>query len=153
MIVINVQILTNHDEDDGDQNRDEDGRVVQLRGHGGHGLEVRVGLGLVCADDVLQRRDGLAEEVVSHAADVRPVLDSGAQSLLENHEVVEEVALAAPEVAGEAEAGQQGVGGQLPDGEGAQEVVIQPQDCQLHQAGECVGCDTWRQIDSLFTVQ
>ena len=96
---------------------------------------------MVGADDVVQRRDGLAEVVVRHAADLRLVLNLGADLLLEDEEVVEEVALAAPEVVGEAEAGQRGVGGQLPDREAAQQIVVQSEGCQLLQVGECLGRD------------
>ena len=56
-------------------------------------------------------------------------------------EAGEEVALAAPEVVGEEEGGESGVGGQLPDGEGVEEVAVQPEDGEGLEAGEGVGGD------------
>ena len=63
---------------------------------------------------------------------------------LELEEVGDELALAAPEVVGEGEVVDGGVGGELPDREGVQEVPVQSQHSQGLQTGECLLGNGWK---------
>ena len=66
--------------------------------------------------------------------------------LLIDEKVVEEVTLAAPEVVGEAETGEERVGDQLPDWKVGQEIVVESQQCELLEIGEGLGSDTCKVI-------
>ena len=139
------QKITNNDHDHSNEDRDEDGRVVEAGGHWTDGLVVRGQL-LVNTVHVVQGSDGLAQVVVSHAADGGLVGDLVPDLLLEHEEVVEEVALAAPEVIGETETGQDWVGGQLPDGKIAQKITIKLQQCQFFQVCKRFSGNAWKKI-------
>ena len=134
--------VAHDDHDDGQEDGDQDGGVVDGR-HLADCLVVRVG-GLVSADDVIQRSHGLAQVVVSHAPQLLPVHHLVQHGRLVLHEVGDEVALAAPEVVGEGQVVDGRVGGQLPDGEGVQQVPVQPQHRQRLQAGECLLGNGWK---------
>ena len=134
--------VAHDDHDDGQEDGDQDGGVVDGRDLA-DGLVVRVG-GLVSADDVVQRRDGLPQVVVRHAPQLLPVHHLVQHRRLELEELRDEVALAAPQVVGEAEVVDGGVDGELPHGEGVQEVPVQPQHGQRLQAGECLLGNGWK---------
>ena len=99
---------------------------------------------MVSADHVVQRSHGLPQVVIRHAPQLLPVHHLGQHRRLVLEELRDEVALAAPEVVGEAEVADGGVGGELPDWEGVQEVAVQPQHAQRLQAGECLLGNGWK---------
>ena len=82
--------------------------------------------------------------MVRHAPHLGPVQHGVAHLLLVEEQVGEEVALAAPEVVGEGEVVDGGVGGELPDREGVQEVPVQSQHSQGLQTGECLLGNGWK---------
>ena len=92
----------------------------------------------VSTDDIVQWGHSLAQIVVSHTAQVTTVTQLPANLLLIDQEVVEEVTLAAPQVVCQTEAGEEGVGGQLPDGKVCEKIVVQFEDGQLLEIVECV---------------
>ena len=134
--------VAHDDHDDGQEDGDQDGGVVDGRDLADC-LIVRVGR-LVSADDVVQGSDGLPQVVVSHAPQLLPVHHLVQHRRLELEEVGDEVALAAPEVVGEGEVVDGGVGGELPDREGVQEVPVQSQHSQGLQTGECLLGNGWK---------
>ena len=101
----------------------------------------------VSTDDIVQGSDSLAQVVVSDTSHLRLVTDLVANLFLVHQEMVEKVTLAAPEVVGETEAGEEAVGGQLPDGKLTQEVTIQSQHSQVFQVGKCLSSNTWENIE------
>ena len=101
----------------------------------------------VSTDDIVQGCHSLTQVVVSDTSHLGLVTDLVTNLLLIHQEMVEKVTLAAPEVVGEAEAGEEGVGGQLPDGKLTQQVAIQSQHSQVFQVGKCLSSNTYENIE------
>merc|ERR550517_640720 len=97
--------VSHDDHEDTQQDRDEDRGVVQLA----HLARLEVGVNegiLVGARHTLHRCDGLVAEVARDAFQVIPVYDLAAKAPLEGKEGLEEVTVAAPNVAGHVETDQ-----------------------------------------------